>query len=83
MEELACQYIIKLKLLLKKLNSLCLVKFHYVLINIEVNLGLFADNSATYYFARLPYNFGKYMATTGTIIKGKDLVKLGLADYYI
>ena len=49
----------------------------------EVNLGLFADNSATYFFSKIPRNFGKYMGTTGTIIKGKDLVKLGIADYYM
>ena len=49
----------------------------------EVNLGLFADNSATLYFSKMPFNFGKYMGTTGVIMKGKDLVKLGIADYFL
>ena len=73
----------KIKIATEKAQFAMPGKFYYVLINLEVNLGLFADNSATLFFSKLPYNFGKYMATTGTIIKGKDLVRLGLADYYM
>ena len=64
-------------------NLPCLVSVFICNYFLEVNLGLFVDNSATYYFPKLPYNFGKFLATTGTTVKGKDLVKLGLADYYI
>ena len=82
---LECQFIIQLKLLLKKRNLLWQVKIllRKSLIFLEVNLGLFADNSATYFFSKMPLNFGKYMGTTGITMKGKDLVKLGIADYFI
>lgn len=44
------------------------------LASLEVNLGLFVDNAATY-IIKLPFNLRKYLSITGEIIKDNiDLV---------
>ena len=52
----------------------------------EAVLGVFTDVGASYFFPRIVNNeicFGLYLALTGNRIKGKDLVKWGLATHYV
>lgn len=52
----------------------------------EAVLGFFTDIGASYFFPRTVNNeicFGLYLAFTGQRIKGKDLVKWGLATHYV
>ena len=49
----------------------------------ESKLGYITDVGAGWYLPRLNDGVGLYMMLTGTGIKGEDLVKVGLAHYYV
>ena len=38
---------------------------------------------ASYFLNKLKNNYGPFLALTGTRLKGKELVQIGVADYYI
>lgn len=49
----------------------------------EVDIGLFPDVGASYFMNKAPDNVGKYLALTGRLIKGTDVIACNLADFYI
>jgi enoyl-CoA hydratase/carnithine racemase len=49
----------------------------------EAKIGFFTDVSGGYFLARLKHNIGLYLGLTSQRLKGKDLVKAGLANYYL
>lgn len=49
----------------------------------ENRIGLHTDCTASYFLSRLPGNLGVFLALTGTRVNGEDLVRIGLADYFI
>ena len=51
----------------------------------ETGIGFFTDVAGSYVLPRLKENFclGAYLALTGHKLKGKDLVKWGLATHYV
>lgn len=52
----------------------------------ETAIGFFADVGSSYFLTRINNNdtaLGLYIALTGLRIKGKDLVKFGLATHYL
>ncbi|GFR70213.1 3-hydroxyisobutyryl-CoA hydrolase, mitochondrial [Elysia marginata] len=49
----------------------------------ECAIGLFPDVGSGYYLSRLSDNFGIFLALTGHRVKGRDLVRVGLASHYI
>ena len=52
----------------------------------EAVLGFFTDVGSGYFFPRIVNDeicFGLYLAFTGNRLKGRDLVKWGLATHYV
>lgn len=49
----------------------------------EVDIGLFPDVGASYFLNNAPGCIGKYLALTGKVLKGEDVVACRLADYII
>jgi enoyl-CoA hydratase/carnithine racemase len=49
----------------------------------EAKLGFFTDVSGGYFLSRLKDNFGLYLGLTSQRLKGMDLVRAGVANYYI
>lgn len=50
----------------------------------EVQIGYLTDAGATYYFSRVcQKELGMYLGVTGTIVKGMDLVKYGIATHFV
>ncbi len=48
----------------------------------ESSIGFFPDVGASFFLSNLPYNIGKYIGLTGTVLETNDLVYLGLATQY-
>ena len=49
----------------------------------ESKIGLFTDVTSNYFFSRLRNNLGLFYALTGYRVKGEEVYKSGLADYFI
>ncbi|GFO20264.1 3-hydroxyisobutyryl-coa hydrolase, mitochondrial [Plakobranchus ocellatus] len=49
----------------------------------ECFIGLFPDVGSGYYLSRLSDNLGVFLGLTGHRVKGRDLVRVGLASHYI
>lgn len=49
----------------------------------EAKIGLFTDVGAGYFLSRLQNNLGMYLGLTGAFLKGKELVQVGLANFYV
>lgn len=49
----------------------------------EAKIGFFTDVSGGYFLSRLHHNIGLYLGLTSHRLKGKDLVKAGVANYYL
>ncbi|XP_034834260.1 3-hydroxyisobutyryl-CoA hydrolase, mitochondrial-like [Maniola hyperantus] len=49
----------------------------------ETKIGYFPDNGGSYFLPRLQFNLGFYMGLTGAILKGKDVVKAGIATHFV
>ncbi|XP_070504201.1 3-hydroxyisobutyryl-CoA hydrolase, mitochondrial-like [Chironomus tepperi] len=49
----------------------------------EAKIGGVTDNGSSYFLSRVPRNIGYYIALASPRIKGYDMIKIGLADYYI
>lgn len=49
----------------------------------EVKIGFFNDNGSSYFLSRLPKNVGFYISLAAAKIYGYDMVKVGLADFYV
>lgn len=49
----------------------------------EAKIGYFTDNGSSYFLSRVSRNIGYYIALASPRIKGYDMNKIGLADYYI
>lgn len=48
----------------------------------EAKIGFINDNGSSYFLSRLPRNIGFYISFAAPRIKGYDVKKIGLADYY-
>ena len=51
--------------------------------SVEAKIGLFTDVAGGYFLSRMKKNLGLYLGLTGQRITGKELVQVGLADYYV
>jgi len=49
----------------------------------EGKIGLFTDCGAGYFFSRVRNNYGYLMGIAGHRLRGQEIVKAGLADYYV
>jgi enoyl-CoA hydratase/carnithine racemase len=49
----------------------------------EAKIGFFTDVSGGYFLSRLPNHLGVYLGLTSARITGKDLVRAGVANYFI
>ncbi|XP_038223037.1 3-hydroxyisobutyryl-CoA hydrolase, mitochondrial isoform X2 [Zerene cesonia] len=49
----------------------------------ETKIGLFPDVGGSYFLPRLPVNLGLYLGLTGDRLKGKDVVKAGIATHFV
>lgn len=49
----------------------------------EARIGFFTDVSGGYFLSRLRNNLGYYLGLTGIHLKGKELVEVGIANYYV
>ena len=49
----------------------------------EAKIGLFCDAGAANFLSRIRKNIGMYLGLIGKRLGGKDMVRLGLAEYYI
>ncbi len=49
----------------------------------EGKIGLFTDCGAGYFYSRLRNNLGYFYGITGYRLKGQEVVKAGLADFYV
>lgn len=49
----------------------------------ETKIGFFTDVCGGYFLSRLPNNIGYYLGLTGTQLKGEDVFKAGIANYYV
>ena len=49
----------------------------------EAKIGFFTDVGGSYFLSRMRSNLGFYLALTGQRLKGKELVQVGLADFFI
>ncbi|KAJ0179051.1 hypothetical protein K1T71_005826 [Dendrolimus kikuchii] len=49
----------------------------------ETKIGLFPDVGGSYFLPRLQVNLGLYLGLTGDRLKGKDVVKAGIATHFI
>ncbi|XP_059052917.1 3-hydroxyisobutyryl-CoA hydrolase, mitochondrial [Achroia grisella] len=49
----------------------------------ETKIGLFPDVGGSYFLPRLQVNLGLYLGLTGDRLKGKDVVKAGIATHYV
>lgn len=49
----------------------------------ETKIGLFPDVGGSYFLPRLQVNLGLYLGLTGDRLKGKDVLKAGIATHYI
>mgnify|MGYP000855381128 FL=1 len=49
----------------------------------EAEIGFFTDVSSSYFFTRLRNHIGYMLALTGHRVRGEDVVRVGLADYFI
>ena len=49
----------------------------------ETKIGLFTDASAGYFLSRLRKGIGMYMALSGRMLFGEEIVQVGLADYFV
>jgi 3-hydroxyisobutyryl-CoA hydrolase len=49
----------------------------------EAKIGLFTDVSGGFFLSRLRHNLGLYLGLTSQRLKGKDLVKAGIANFYL
>lgn len=49
----------------------------------ESKIGFFPDGALTWHFARLRNNIGVYLGISGLSLAGRDLVNVGLANYYV
>ncbi|XP_032512939.1 3-hydroxyisobutyryl-CoA hydrolase, mitochondrial [Danaus plexippus] len=49
----------------------------------ETKIGLFPDVGGSFFLPRLPVNLGLYLGLTGDRLKGKDVVKAGIATHFV
>ena len=49
----------------------------------EAKIGLFTDVGSGYFLSRLKSNIGMYLGLTGAFLKGKELVEVGVANFYV
>ncbi|XP_053603459.1 3-hydroxyisobutyryl-CoA hydrolase, mitochondrial isoform X2 [Plodia interpunctella] len=49
----------------------------------ETRIGLFPDVGGSYFLPRLQVNLGLYLGLTGDRLKGKDVVKSGIATHFV
>ncbi|KAI8423932.1 hypothetical protein MSG28_002603 [Choristoneura fumiferana] len=49
----------------------------------ETKIGLFPDVGGSYFLPRLQVNLGLYLGLTGDRLKGKDVVKSGIATHFV
>ncbi|XP_037964517.2 3-hydroxyisobutyryl-CoA hydrolase, mitochondrial [Plutella xylostella] len=49
----------------------------------ETKIGLFPDVGGSYFLPRLQVNLGPYLGLTGDRLKGKDVVKAGIATHFV
>lgn len=49
----------------------------------EAKIGFFTDVGGGFFLSQLENNIGKYLALTSDTLKGKDLVRAGVANHYI
>ncbi|XP_045446942.1 3-hydroxyisobutyryl-CoA hydrolase, mitochondrial [Melitaea cinxia] len=49
----------------------------------ETKIGLFPDVGGSYFLPRLQVNLGLYLGLTGDRLKGKDVVKAGIATHFV
>ncbi|VVC93581.1 3-hydroxyisobutyryl-CoA hydrolase, mitochondrial [Leptidea sinapis] len=49
----------------------------------ETKIGLFPDVGGSYFLPRLQVNLGMYLGLTGDRLKGKDVVKSGIATHFV
>ena len=49
----------------------------------ETKIGLFTDVGAGYFLSRLRKGIGMYMALTGQMLFGEEIVQVGLANYFV
>ncbi|XP_049869780.1 3-hydroxyisobutyryl-CoA hydrolase, mitochondrial-like [Pectinophora gossypiella] len=49
----------------------------------ETKIGLFPDVGGSYFLPRLQVNIGLYLGLTGDRLKGKDVVKAGIATHFV
>jgi len=56
---------------------------HSVFAMPETNLGFFTDVGSAYFLPRLKGSLGMYLALTGSILHGKQLLKAGIANYFV
>ena len=49
----------------------------------EAKIGYFTDVGGGYFLSKLKNSIGIYLGLTGSQLKGEDVVKAGLADYFI
>jgi len=49
----------------------------------EVKIGIFPDAGTGYFMSRLRKGIGMYLALTGTTVVGREIVQIGLADYFV
>jgi 3-hydroxyisobutyryl-CoA hydrolase len=56
---------------------------HTVFAMPETKIGFFTDVCGGYFLSRLPNNIGYYLGLTGTQLKGEDVYKAGIANYFV
>jgi len=49
----------------------------------EVKIGILTNSSGGYFLSRLRKGIGMYLGLTGSMVVGEDVVKIGLADYFV
>lgn len=49
----------------------------------ETKIGLMPDVGGSYFLPRLPVNLGLYLGLTGDRLKGRDVMKAGIATHYV
>jgi len=50
---------------------------------LESKIGFFTDVCGAYFLSRLRNNIGTYLGLTGMRLKGEEVYKAGIANYYI
>ena len=49
----------------------------------EGKIGLFTDVAGGYFLSRLKKNIGLYLGLTGARLKGEDVVRAGVANFFV